>query len=291
MWNRVVLLVAGVACGWSLVHWASAAAERQLTHLLRWIAGLVVGVGLAAWLGAGSPAAGVLALFVFAGAALVAWAANARQVSRVAAPEPLAAPQRPLEGQQGQAVLLVLLGEPAAYDGPAHWAQRLQQRAQAGGAAPHWFVRPWAYRRTRHAYRAMGDANPQRAAIDGLLSRLKARLPQVDLLEAAWLYTTPSLADTLTRLGERGLKRIVLAPVDAQVPATVLREEATRTRLREIGVQVAVAEPLEAGLWPLLHGDAALDRLLRGEPLPAPTPPDDAGVAALADALARRSAG
>jgi len=288
MWNRVALLVAGVAFGWSLVHWASAA-DRQRTHLLRCIGALVVGVGLAAWLGSDSLAAGVVALAVFAIATLVAYAANARQVDRIPEPEPRLAPDKPLEGQHGLAMLVLLEGEPRTYDGPAQWAPRLHRHAQAGHRIRHWLARPWDYYRIRRAYQAMGDIHPQRAAVDALMERVRPLIAGVDALDAAWLYTTPTLVNELTRLALRGLRHVVVVPLEETVSAATLHEDIARARIAEIGVLSTIAPALKADLWPLPPSDVSLDGLLRGEPSATPAAPSDAQVAALAQALQRRA--
>jgi hypothetical protein len=273
------------------VHWASAAPARQRTYLGRMLATLIVGALLVVWLGVSAPVAGLVAVLVFALSSLVAYAANAKQVSKVLAAETLDRPLAPLEGQHGVAVLLVLPGEPRTYDGPAHWARRLRERAADGQPIPHWFMRPWAYGRIRRAYRAMGGANPQCDAIHALLPQLRARLLQVEYLGDAYPDTAPLLADELVRLVQQGLRRIVLAPVGYPGdPTDALRDEVTRTRVRGIGVQVDVAPPLEPGLWPLDVGEKVLDRLLQSEPLPMPTHPSEEQIAALAEALAQRLA-
>jgi len=278
-----------MAFGWSLVHYASAAPDRQRTYGGRMIAALVVSAVLIVWLGVTSLSASLVALFVLLLIALVAYAANAKQVSRLPEPEPLERPLAPLEGQHGVALLLVLPGEPRSYDGPAHWARRLRDRAAVGQRIPHWFVRPWAYERIRRAYQRMGGQNPLCSALDGLLGELKARLPQVEFLGKAYLDIPPMLAGELLRLAQQGLARIVLVPVGfGRDPADTLRDEITRTRVREIGAQVEIAPPLQAGLWPWEASAIALDRLLRGEPLAAPAAPSEQQVAALTDALERQ---
>jgi len=289
MWNRVVLLVSGMAFGWSLVHYASDAPDRQRTHLGRMIAALVVGVALVLWLGMTSISAALVAALVFVFIALVAYAANAKQVSKLPEPERRERPLAPLEGTHGVALLLVLPGEPRTYAGPAHWARRLRERAAVGQRISHWFVRPWAYGRIRQSYLAMGGQNSQRTALDELLRQLKPRLPQLECLGDAYQDTTPVLVEELVRLAQQGLRRIVLVPVGFQNDAAdTLRDEVTRARVREIGVEVAIAAPLEAGVWPLEGSDQALDRLLRGEPLLVPAPPSEEQITSLASALEGR---
>ena len=289
MWNRVALMVSGVAFGWSLVHYASAAPARQRTFFWRMLVALAVGLLFIVWLGVASATAGAVAAFVFILSAWVAYAANAKQVNKPPERESLERPLAPLEGQQGAALLLVLPGEPRTYDGPAHWAQRLRNGEAAGQPIPHWFVRPWAYGRIRRAYQRMGGQNPQRNALDALLGQLKPRLPQFVFVGDAYLDSAPTLAQELVRLGQQGTKHILLAPVGfASDPADALRDEVTRTRVREIGVQVDIAPSLEARLWPLEPSETALDRLLLGEPLPSPIPSNEQQLVELAAALDRR---
>lgn len=290
MWNRVVLLVLGVAFGWSLAHYASAAPERQRTHLGRMLVAAVAGLFFAVWLGMSSPVAGGMAAFVLVVSALAAYAANARQVNRAGQRDTLPRPQALLGGQDGLALLLVQPGEPRTYDGPDHWARRLRQRALDGQPIPHWFVRPWAYGRIRQAYQRMGGENPRHAALDALVPRLTARLPQIELFGYAFPDTAPILSAELARLAQQGTRRIVLVPIGfRRDPADVLRDEITRAHVRELGAQVEIAPSLEAGLWPWEDSDTVLDRLLGGEPLPAPAVPSELQIAALAEALERRA--
>ena len=197
MWNRVVLLVAGVALGWNLVHYLTAPPERVRRHQLWMVVSAVAGVGISASLvpAFGAPALG-MGLAVLVASALVAYAGNAREISKMEEPLPRALPQRSATTDARVVVLLAVDGEPPAYDGPAAWAQRFRRREAAGVCGPHWFVRPWVYRRVRAAYGRLAPG----ATLQGWLGSLAADLEQAlgpgYLGRVAYLAGTPSLACT-----------------------------------------------------------------------------------------------
>lgn len=287
MWNRVVLLVSGVAFGWSLVHWACAASARLRLHLYRWVAALAVGLAMIVWLWVSSAAAGIVAALVFAFSALVAYAANAQQANRPPDPEPLRSPEPPLEGQEGAALLLALEGPPARYDGPAFWAQEYIHRAARDAHVTHWFMRPWAYGRVRAAYQAAGGSHPLHDATAELLTNLSPLLPPLVHLGAIWMGSAPSLSAELLALGQRGVRRVVVVAVSADPSVEALRDLVARSRVRETGMRVDIA-PLWAGAWPLPLGEASLAPLLRGQPPTPPAQPSAQQLAALAAELRRR---
>ncbi|MBM3188468.1 MAG: hypothetical protein FJZ90_07075, partial [Chloroflexi bacterium] len=218
MWNRVALLSAGFAFGWTLVNcWV---APRMLLRREMQSTALAAAVGLlvVVWLAlSASWASGLAGALAFAFAALVAYAAKAKQVSKDE-PTP-SSPAPPVEraaghsvadhgvADRGAAVLLVHEGEPAVYDGPAPWARRVAHLQQKGHRVLHWFVRPLAYARIRSAYDRMGGANPLSAAMANLAQELQRLLGLPYAVGEASLWAEPPLAERLASLAREGAAR------------------------------------------------------------------------------------
>jgi hypothetical protein len=266
MWNRVLLLVSGFAFGWILVSYLTVPPSQKRARLI-WLAtslgagGVVVTLMALAALSSG--VAGVLA-FLFS--ALVAYAGNARQVNKAAEHSPLNRPERPLHKDARIAVLLIAEGEPAKYDGPASWAQRFLELAASGERVPHWLTRPLAYARIRAAYQAMRDRNPLNSTLACLARQLGGLLGQGYLVADAYLEAAPTLAQMLVHMATEGLSRVVLVPasVDHASPRERLRAEVTRSRVREIGVDVVYAPPLDPAVWSGGSRAKRLRQLTRG---------------------------
>jgi len=287
MWNRVALLSAGFAFGWTLAHYWATRRALVRRHLLRGALAAAVGLLLVVWLSlSASPASGLAGALVFGLAALVAYAANAKQVSKgelflssAAWPSLV---QRGTgargtadgcaaggEAESRRVVLLIHDGEPAVYDGPAPWARRFARLQAEGQAVPHWFVRPPAYARIRSAYDRMGGATPLSAATANLAQELQRLLGLPYAVGEASLWAEPPLAERLASLAREGAARIVLLTLDLDANAQeLLREQVTQSRVREAGVALSFAS--HSGLFP--PSEERLARLLRGEP-PAPAEP------------------
>ncbi len=270
MWNRVVLLVAGVALGWNVVNYLVAPAERARRHRTVAIVAALAGLGMAAWLVPTSGAGGLLlALFVLLATALVAYAGHAREASKVDEPLPRALPPRPEVADPRVALLLVADGDPRTYDGPGPWARRLRRCEAAGRPTPHWFARPWALARIRAAYARLAPTETAEGWLGGVAAALGQALGPGYAAEAVMLSGAPSLASTLSRLAEAGHRRVLLAPVAGEdALPDLLRGEITRSRVRELGVQVTV---LPSGPDAALSArlDGRLQALLSGQD-PAP---------------------
>jgi hypothetical protein len=272
VWNRVFLLAAGVASGWTLVLlWTVPPAEVG-THRIRLILGLGIGAAQITLLAVASMQAGLAALLVFAFSALVAYAANAKRVSK--APEP-ALWRRPSLAQQVNPRILVLLavdGEPATYSGPQYWAQAYRQHQARGEPPPQWFMRPLAYSHIRAAYAAMGDQHPLDAALDRTTAALGAHLGHGYAVRHAYLRCHPTVSRILVDLADEGFRRIILVPLvsaadDAQ-PA--LRQAVSDSRVREFGVQIAYTPgPTQIPGGETLYADHLL-MLAKGNALPMP---------------------
>jgi len=247
VWNRVVLLIAGVACGWNLVHVLSAPADRARRHRV-WVAlAVVAGIGMSAAL---VPSSGVgafvLGLVVFLGSAVVAYAGNARELGKEEDPLPRPRPEPPTSGDPRPVVILVADGEPETYTGPGPWAREWRRRAHAGPeAAPHWLLRPLTYTRIRAAYGVLPPEDTVQGWLSTLARRLDRSLGGEYRVQEAFLRISPSLASTLFHLAEDGHRTVLLVPVGyAQDVAAPLREVVTRSRVREVGVSVDYAPVL-----------------------------------------------
>jgi len=271
MWNRVLLLASGMAFGWTLVGCWTASLERVGELRVRLALSLVLG-GVVVWLMAvGSPQAGLAGVAVLLVSALVAYAANARQVSRMPRPSPLGRPALPLEKNGRIAVLLITEGEPAEYDGPAPWARRYQQVRARGETIPHWFVRPLVYARIRAAYRAMGGRSPLASWAAHLAQQLQARLGPEYRVNEADQDTNTGAYRLLAHLAEEGISRVILLPIDlAGDPREALHEQVGLSRVREIGVDIAYTQPLESSFWSPAHDDERFHRLAQGLTVAAP---------------------
>ncbi len=269
MWNRVVLLLSGVAFGWSLVHYASAPEEDF--PALRWglIASGGIGLVLAVVIGLSNPVAGLLALLVLGLSALVAYAANAKQVSRPPAPPLLHGAITPQTQDHRTGLILVFGGEPARYEGPAFWAWWLKTSPSAKRA--NWFLNPWRFGRIRRAYRAMGGASPLQTAIEGLIEQLKGALGEGYVVRYARLFASPPVRDALAQLAEAGLTRTIVLPIaQAFAYSPALNEQVALSRAREAGMRVIIAPPIAAEGWLGAPPAQRLDALLAGTIPPPP---------------------
>jgi len=300
VWNRVVLLAAGVASGWTLVHLLTASPGQAPTHRWRLAAGLTVGGGLIGLLAAASFEAALAGFLVFAFSALVAYAANAKQVSKV--PDPVL-PRRPslaLAIDPRTQVVIVALGEPATYDGPQYWAQAYKERQARGERIPHWFLRPWAYARIRAAYAAMGGLHPLDVALGKASEALQATLGPGYCVRHAYLRSHPYLVRALVALAEEGFRRLIIVPLGAaaHAPAAAsatraldpaLHQAVVDSRVREVGVQVTyTASPEEPPGRADLYADH-LPLLERGHPPDIVPDAAAAQVQDLADLVSRAS--
>lgn len=252
MWNRVALLILGMAFGWSLTHYWSAPPVRLGTLRTRLIVSLVLAAALVAVLASRSLAAGLAAVLVFAFSAAVAYAGNAKQVAKVETDtlaQPL--PARPMEWDDRVAVVLVAGSEPARYGGPDVWARRLAKHGIAPPLLAHWLARPRQFGRIRAAYEAVGGRHPTDARLKALAARVTERLGEGFTTSVAYLDSPPRLRKHLADLAAHGTREIILVPLECGENARgVLRGQVTLSRVREIGVSVYYASPLDATHWP-----------------------------------------
>jgi hypothetical protein len=276
MWNRVILLCAGVAFGWNLVNYWSVSMEEKQRQAARLAIGLCTGMFIIVLLVRNSYQAGLIGAFVFLLSALVSYASNAKQVNKSVFHYPLELPPRPNLKDDRCAVLLLSEGEPRHYTGPKPWAAHFRAREGKDKAVPHWFTRPLTYARIRAAYQAMGEENPFNDAISHLAQLLAASLGAGYVVEDAYLRASPSLAPALLDLAKRGFTKIVLFPIELDSTwLTFAGTEITRSRVRELGVEVKLAPPPNTvcGL-PKPYGDR-LQQFLKGEAPTAPLEPSE----------------
>lgn len=269
MWNRVILLLSGVAFGWNLVHLASAPRKDLAALRLALAVSGAVGVGLAVLIGLRTPAAGILALAVMVGSAFVAYAANAKQVSRPPAPPLLHGLITPESQDDRTGILLVVGGEPARYEGPSFWAWWLKVSTKA--LKTHWFLTPWRFGRIRQVYASMGGDSPLANSVERLCGQLSTILGAGYVVRYARLFASPPVRDSLAELAQAGLKRIVIVPL-AQPFAyqEALQEQITLSRVREAGVRLTMAPAIAAEEWLGMSPAQRLDNLLEGTAPPAP---------------------
>lgn len=273
VWNRVALLATGMAFGWNLVHYWSADAVRLGRYKARVLVAAGLGLVVLVFLVASVPEALVPGFFVFAVCALVAYAGNAKQVSRVVAYQPFDQPERGLQRDKRIAVLLAHPGEPARYDGPLPWAERLQRLKAQGRPTPHWMMHPLMYGRIRRAYAAMGGENPLPGAISALGQALAERLGGGFHVRVAYTTTTPRLTRTLVQLCTEGFGQAVILYLGPEADLEGLRELVTRTRVREAGLRVTFAASHDPADWlPDTYGPR-LQALMGGQPVEAPGAP------------------
>lgn len=267
MWNRVALLAAGVAFGWSLVNYWTVAAHEVRTQRIRLIISALVAALVIVLLAVESAQAAIAGAFVFLFSAVVAYAGNAKQVSKVEQDIPYVTPERPLESDPRTVVLLITEGEPQEYDGSETWARRFKRREAQNKPVPNWFVRPLAYARIRQAYQAMGGQNPFAVQLGRLSASLQEQLGDAYRVELVYLDAKPRLATLLYRLAENGAMQITLIPISLQDRIDEMYAHVTRSRVREIGVRVQRAATLELTAWSNAAYEARMDRFTQGEPV------------------------
>lgn len=282
LWNRVFLLAFGIAAGWTLVHYKTAPLERLVTFRTRlWMSAaagglLILWMGLSAWEGAG---AGIL---VFMLGALTAYAANAKQINRPPDAMALSKLQHPTKSDPRNAVVLVALIEPLHYEGPADWSELMHSQRPFQIRAPHWLVAPFRYAAIRRAYQRMGGLHLLARHLEDVAERLQAHLGSGYIVRWANVCAAPRLTETLRELAQAGVTQVTLIPLEEQVSAERLSEQVSLARVREVGVRVVFAPPVE-GIWddvPPLEERLAI--VMRGQPLTAPTAASDGIVSALA---------
>ncbi|NLV74874.1 MAG: hypothetical protein GXY52_09385 [Chloroflexi bacterium] len=209
MWNKVVLVAAGLACGWAAIHAQAVPPEGRRRQVIQFWAALAIGVGMSTWLALSSLATGAYGLGVFGATALIAALGNARQVNRQPFVLPPHQPERAANPPYTNTILLVSTAEPEGYHGPGYWAQQLRQMPDA----PHWLAWPRIYSRIRGAYAATTGQTPLTAALVALIDDLRVQLPEAHL-ELAWLGEERSYLAQLVAAAEQTGAHLVLALLD-----------------------------------------------------------------------------
>jgi hypothetical protein len=288
VWNRVIVLATGIALGWNLVnYWAVPLVEvpRQRNRM---IASGVVALGMVLWLGTQALDAAVTAILIIGSVALVSFAANAKQKNRVPDDELFPTLQPPAVRQERPVLLLIGYGEPARYTGPEPWAAWLAEAKERGEQAPHWFLQPRAYARVRSTYAQM-DAAPLVQALDGLREDLARQCKDRDASPSAiepLIWTTPgAFIRRLIHLANEGHRSLLLLPLNPrEADLVALREAVTRSRVREVGVQIEILDP-PTDRWPDPDPDERMRRILQGQPASPPPPPPSETVRQLTERI------
>ena len=267
MWNRVLLLASGLACGWMIVHLWSVADRDIRGQRTRLIIGLVAGLGLVVWLSWSVFSAGLLGLGVFGITALIAYAANARQVNRVGNALPPRAPRIPEQLNAGTVVLLITCAEPAHYTGPSYWARALRQYPLSS----HWFLWPNRYARIRLAYRVMGGRHPLDTVIGLLSTGLETRLSVPLAMHYAYLGEERTFLAALVSLAEEGFNQLVLVPLeDEKDVIDRLHDLVARSGVADTPLTITYARPLNLAITAKTQRERRLAGLLKGEAVTVP---------------------
>ncbi|MBN1402739.1 MAG: ferrochelatase [Anaerolineae bacterium] len=282
VWNRVILLATGLAFGWNLVHYWSAAEYAKTGNLIKLLLGLTGGLVMVGLLAAAQPSAGLAGAIVFLLTAFVSYAANAKRVNRADA-LPIQMIERPSALDERAAVLLLARGEPSAYEGPGPWARRFAALAARRQRAPHWLLRPFVYGRIRAGYRAMGGENAANRSVERLAETLGRRLGSGAEVHAAFLETSPALAATLDELARTGFGRILIVPL-TQEPEMLreVHDQVVQSHAAQGGLKIRFVEPHVISEWPAEGDEERLRTLCAGRPVPALNPVTDESVQALA---------
>jgi len=284
MWNRVVLLCAGVATGWTAVNILTCPRPLVRGQRVR----LAISVSLAAativWLSLDSPAPALLGLGVYLLAAVPAFVANAQQASTSkpdpGPPPPLssAAPDAHTENK-GNHILLISPGPPPQYSGPAGWAYRLMHTDNAPTTLPRRIVFPWTLAHVRQAYDAMPNGHPSTRCCSHVARRLSCRSPENNP-RCVYLQGSPHLRQELRSLRQKPPTPLTLILLDAPGSGSEdrVREIITSSRLRETipDLRLVHCPPRD------VDNVSDLAPLLQGSPAPMP---DHEQLSAYADAV------
>ncbi|OGO04359.1 MAG: hypothetical protein A2Y73_02335 [Chloroflexi bacterium RBG_13_56_8] len=266
MWNRVFLLVSGIASGWTLVGLLTVPRDQLKTQAWRLSVSLAVGIFVIVLLFVSSPQAALTASITLLFCIFIAYAAKARQVNKEGELTLPRMNDRPLIISTDIGVLLVSEDEPTEYKGLVPWALRFRRREARGQAVPHWLMRPLAFARIRTAYRAMGSRNPLHGWLIHLVESLAARLGEGFVVRGASLSSEPTVAALLVRLAEKGLTRVCLVSLGlSQDALEPMYEQVSLSGARECGVQVLYIPGLEGEKWPLGSPEERLQALSQGK--------------------------
>lgn len=267
MWNRVALLATGVAFGWTLVHLACAPRAELGRLRVRLTLSLLAAAVVIVLLGWYDPASGWMGAAVFVVSAAVAYAANAKQVSKEPA---LALPRgmgQPAEASAQTGVLLVSDTEPRAYGGPAYWAHLMRRRQADGQAVPHWLLRPWAYGRIRSAYGATEAPQP----LDEACQALAQLLGDAFRVQHARLAAPPTVRNALGEWADAGLRHVLVIPLGlSTLGQEQCLDQITLSRARERGVRVVLTPAVDLSPWRYDPPESRLQTWMAGR-VPAPS--------------------
>ncbi|MFH1086205.1 MAG: hypothetical protein V1772_10640 [Chloroflexota bacterium] len=266
VWNRVVLLAAGLAFGWSLVNRMTVPTGDKPVQATRLALAAGAAALVVALLARASAQAAVEGSLVWLFSALVAYAANAKQASRVQAWLPMDRPERgPATGARAR-VLLVHAGEPETYGGPAPWAEALAAAQARGERISHWLARPRTYARIRAAYEQAG-ASDLHQELRALASAVRVELGEGVSVSLTELHPRPAVARLLTRLATEGAPRAVLVPLALdEAEMTTLREQVGASQVREVGLPVSYTPIYQAPALAVGAYAPRWARLIAGEP-------------------------
>jgi len=250
-----------------IVHTWSVADQDIKGQRIRLIIGIAAGLGLVVWLSWSVVSAGLFGLVVFSITALIAYAANTRQVNRLEHALPPRVPKIPGQLDAGTVVLLITSAEPMHYTGPGYWARMLRQYS----LAPHWFTWPHVYSRIRLAYRTMGGTHPLEAILTSLSSSLSNSLNVSSATPYAYLGEERAFLAVLVNLAEEGFDQLVLVPLeDEKQVADRLHDLVARSGILDTPLLITYARPHNLVATDIAEREKRLARLIKGEVVTVP---------------------
>ncbi len=264
MWNRVLLLAAGLASGWSLVSYLIAGPTYRSVQRWRLLLAAALGAILVIFHTIDGAAVGLGAFLIYAISASLAYIAHARDLTAKRAP--IATPLPEEDPPSAATLLLISEGEPCQYSGPQLWQERLRLAQVRGQNLPHELTHPLALARIRQAYAHM----PQEHCLDHWRTEIVHRIEECTDLQVRAL----SLCDS-----DLELRRTVQALARANLLAGIIplwldqtARQSLRGKLDPLLTGSGVKAPyIEIEASDELSTNKRLERLLAGESLQKPT--------------------
>jgi len=270
MWNRVILLCAGVATGWTAINLLTCPRASVRGQRVRLAISVFFAVTTIVWLAVEMPSAALFGLGVYLVSAVPALIANAQQVS---APKPDSGPQPALPSERspliavdariattGRHLLLVSPGPPPYYEGPAGWAHRLWGTNHAPTTLAQRVAFPQTLTRIRQAYDAMPQGHPGAQCCTRVAQRLAQRRPEATV-RCVFLQGSPHLRQELRILRQSppASLMVVLLAAEGSTSEESTREIIASSRLRESTAHLDLLfcpppEPDGSGIASLVQG-------------------------------------
>jgi len=268
-WNGIALLATGIATGWSLVNYLVVAENQvrgQMRRLILAIAGASLVLGLLLW--SSGWRAAITGGMIFALSAVVAYAANAKQVSggEKRSVEIVADPYEQMAPGSLRGILLISHAEPARYDGFEYWSNLINSDPELSRRS--WLSKPWLYARIRRAYRTMEQGHPGARFVESLAHSLQVELGSDVRIHPVGLVGN-QLAKALRALVREGCSQLDLIPLElSEADLEKLHQQVARSRVREYGVRITYHPTMSLAVLSPSAIEARSQRLFRGQRLP-----------------------